>query len=192
MAATGQGFQWWSRATTGMPSWPGRPGDGEGEGAAPGSLPGTAAWLLCRGLTTAGGFKQSRVKRVTVRREGTALQVIQQRGTSHSEVLSSSWPGKVMPTLPVWDSMLCCAVTRMAKARRGCHLPLLQSSWCLSPVPSPPSVPSRGSQHPWTHQAAEGQTTQLPAGTLFKFQKSASPPLIPPCLPSPRRRGEGV
>lgn len=37
MAGTGQGFQWWSRATAGMPSWSGCSGNGEGEQAVPGS-----------------------------------------------------------------------------------------------------------------------------------------------------------
>lgn len=99
----------------------------------PGSLPGTAAWLVCQGLTAAGGFKQSRVKWVTVGREGTALEVIQQGRALHSEVASSSWPCR-----PCLFRTACCAVTRIAKAQRGCHLPLLQSSRHLSPVPPTP------------------------------------------------------
>lgn len=60
--------------------------------AVPSALWGMAAWLVCQGLTAAGGFYQSRVKWVT-RREGTALEVIWQRGASHAEQPSPLQPG---------------------------------------------------------------------------------------------------
>lgn len=163
MAVTGHGFQWWSRATAGIPSRAGCSGDGEGERAAPGSLPGMAAWLVCQGLTTAGGFRQSWVKRVTVRREGWHWRQSSEGGPCTWKCPAR--PSKGKSCKPCLFGTACCAVARIAKAQRGCHQPLLQSSWHLPPVPPTPicaflGAPSR------THQAAEAQTTQLPAGTL--------------------------
>lgn len=163
-------------------SWPSCSGDGER--AVPGS-----AWLVCQGLTTAGGFKESRVKWVTVGRERTALGFIQQGGALLLEVPSSSWPGKVLPSLPVQDTVLCCHPR--SKGTKGV------SPACSAELPAPFLCPPRphlclsgGSQHPWTHQTAEVQTTQLSAETRFKYKRSAFPPLVrPACFPVLQGRG---
>lgn len=151
------------------------------------ALPG---WLVCQVLATAGGFKESRVKWVTVGTEGTALGFIQQGGALLLEVPSSSWPGKVLPSLPVQDTVLCCHPH--SKGTKGV------SPACSAELPAPFPCPPRphlclsgGSQHPWTHQTAEVQTTHLSAETCFKYKRSAFPPSSVSCL-LPCAAGERV